>query len=468
MAGVSSTGLGSGIDINSLVSGLVQAESQPALSRLSTKEANLQAELSAIGLLKSALSDFQSKLGGLMDAETFSNRTAKSSDATIASFSAENDTAAGSYSLEVNNLATSQKLVTQQDYVVSEGTLEFANASGSFTVTLTSDNNATIQDLRDAINNAEDNIGVTATIINVNGSERLVFTTDDTGADSALTITGTTTTGDLDIYDYNSGTAIPDGNGDVAGFYDQVTAAVDAEFMVDGQLMYSATNTIEDVIPGATITLRDSNPGEPITLTVSQSSSSIKTQITTLVSGYNELISMINQQTAYNSETKSSAALFGDSLVNGLERQIRSMLTSPINNSDSSYTSLASLGITTKNDGTLTVDDTKLSDALTKDYAGITTLFSDEDKGIAKALDTLIDNYLSFNGTFDGRTESINAKLSNIQNERDKIAFRMEKLETRLYAQYNAMDSLVYSLNQTGNWLESTLATLPGSYSRKD
>jgi len=461
MAGVSSTGLGSGIDINSLVTGLIQAESQPTLTRLSRKEATLQAELSAIGLLKSALSDFQSKLGGLMDAETFSNRTANSSDSSIAGFTADNDAATGSYSLEITNLASGHKLVSQNAYAESTGTLEFSNGNGTFTVTIDDDNKGSLQLIRDSINNAEDNIGVTATIINVNGSERLVFTTDDTGADKAISISSTTTTGDLSIFDYTAG------SGDTANF-DEVIAAVDAQFMVDGQLITSASNTIEDVIPDATITLKEANPGEPITLTISQNNSSIKNQITTLVDGYNELIAMINEQTAFNADTQSSAILFGDSLVSGLERQIRNALTTPINNSASSYTSLASLGITTQSDGTLQVDDSKLTTALNNDYAGVTTLFSDEDQGIANALDTLMDNYLSFNGTFDGRTDSINDKLSGIVDERDKLDYRMTKLEARLYAQYNAMDSLVYSLNQTGNWLQSTLATLPGSYSNKD
>ncbi|MEH6578094.1 MAG: flagellar filament capping protein FliD [Amphritea sp.] len=468
MAGVSSTGLGTGIDINGLVTGLIQAESQPTLTRLARKEASLQAELSAVGILKSALSEFQSKLIGLKDAETFSNRSVSSSDNAIASFSAENDAAAGSYSLEITSLATAQKLVTQQDYVVSEGTLEFADADGSFTVTLDSSNNATIQGVRDAINNAADNIGVTATILNVNGNERLVFTADETGATNGLTITGTTTSGDLDIYDYNSGTATPDGNGDVASYYDQVTAAADAVFMVDGQAMTSATNTVEDVIPDATIILKDANPGEPITLTISQNSSAIKGQINALVEGYNELVALINEQTSYNADTKVSGSLFGDSLVNNLQSQIRNALTDQIDNSASSYTSLASLGITTQSDGTLKLDSDKLNTALENDYTGVTTLFSDEEKGIANVIDSLLENYLSFNGTFDGRTDSLNEKLSGITEEREKLDYRLAKLEARLFKQYNAMDALVYSLNATGNWLTSALDSLPGVVKKSD
>lgn len=457
---ISSPGIGSGIDIKTIVPDLVNAERQPTLNRLAQKEANLQAELSAVGLLKSALSDFQTKLVGLKDASTFSNRTASSSDSAIASFSADNDAAAGSYSLEITSLATAQKLVTQQDYAVSEGTLTFADAGGSFTVTLDTNNNATIEDVRDAINNADDNIGVTATILVVNGDKRLVFSADETGADNGLTITSTSTSGDLSIYDYSAGAA--DVNGDIAGFYDQVTTAADAVFSVDGQSMTSATNTITDVIPDATITLKDSNVGEPITLSVSENSSAIKSQIQSMVDGYNELIGLINEQTSYNSETQASGTLFGDSLINNLENQIRNAFTNLITNSDSNYTSLASIGITTQSDGTFELDTSKLDTALKDDYAGVTKLFSDDPQGVAFKVDVLLDNYLQTNGTFDGRTDSINNKLEGITEERTDLDYRSAKLEARLYKQFNAMDLLVAQLNSTGQWLTSALDNLPG------
>nr|WP_320136793.1 flagellar filament capping protein FliD [uncultured Amphritea sp.] len=459
---ISSPGIGSGLDIQSIVPDLVAAEREPTLNRLSQSEATLQAELSAVGLLKSALSDFQTKFSDLKDASSFSNRTSSSSDTEIAGFSADNDAAAGSYSLEVTSLASAQKLVTQQDYSVSEGTLEFSDADGSFSVTLDSSNNATIQDVRDAINNAEDNIGVTATILNVNGNERLVFTANESGIDNALTISGTSTSGDLDIYDYNSGSATPDTNGDVASYYDQVIAAADAVFSVDGQSMTSSSNTITDVIPDATITLKDSNVGEPITLSISENSSAIKNQITTLVDGYNELIALINEQTSYDADSGAAGSLLGDSLVNTIERQIRNTLTNRIENSDSNYTSLASIGITTTIDGTLELDSDTLDAALESDYTGVATLFSDETQGVAFKIDAMLENYLQTSGTIDGRTDSINGKLEDITDERTALDYRSALLETRLYKQFNAMDLLVAQLNSTGDWLTSTLENLPG------
>lgn len=452
---LSSPGIGSGIDIKTIVPDLVAAERQPALNSLARKEASLQTELSAVGILKGALSDFQSKLSGLKDASTFNNRSASSSDSAIAGFTADNDAAAGSYSLEITSLATAQKLVAHSGYTAdSEGTIKFDNAGGeSFTVTLDSSNNSTIEEVRDAINNAADNIGITATILVVNNEKRLVFNTDDTGDDAALTISTTTTSGDLSNYDYSI--AAP-------ANYDEATAAADAVFSVDGQPMTSATNSITDIIPDATITLKDSNAGEPITLSISENSSAIKNQISTLVDGYNELITLINKQTSYNSETNAAGALLGDSLVNSLQSQIRNALTNQIDNSSSSYTSLSSIGITTETDGTFKLDSDKLDTALTDDYAGVTTLFSGENLGVAQKVDTILDNYLKSSGTFDSRTDSINGKLEGLTEEREKLDFKSAKLEARLFKQFNAMDLLVAQLESTGSWLTSSLENLPG------
>jgi flagellar hook-associated protein 2 len=362
----------------------------------------------------------------------------------------------------VTSLASAQKLVTQQDYVVNEGTLEFTDAGGSFSITLNATNNTTIESVRDAINNAEDNIGVTATILNVNGNARLVFTTNETGADNALTITGTNTDGNTDLANYNYSAGAADVNGDIVGFYDQVTAAADAIFSVDGQSMTSATNSITDVIPDATITLKASNVGEPITLSVSENTSAINNQITTLVDGYNELITLINEQTSYNTETEASGTLFGDSLINNIERQIRNTLTNRIENSESSYTSLASIGITTTSDGTLELDSEKLETALADDYAGVTTLFSDDPKGVAFKVDIILENYLQTSGTIDGRTDSINTKLEDITDEYTDLDYRSALLEARLYKQFNAMDLIVAQLNSTSSYLTSALDNLPG------
>jgi len=460
---ISSPGIGSGIDIKTIVPGLVAAEREPTLNRLARKEATLQAELSAVGLLKSALSDFQGKLSGLKDSTTFSNRSASSSDTNIASFTADNDAAAGSYSLEVTSLATAQKLVSQENYEAdpftpAEGTITFSNAGGeSFTLTIDSSNNTSTEAIRDAINGASDNIGITATILNINGEKRLVLNTDDTGADANLTITSDTTVGttlgsDGDLGIFNTG----------GSNYDAVTAGADAVFSVDGQSMTSATNTITNVIPDATITLKDSNVGESITLSVSQNNNAIKTQIESLVDGYNQLISLINEQTSFNAETQASGTMFGDSLVNNIQSQIRNALTNPINNNDSIYTSLASIGITTNSDGTFKLDSAKLNTALNDDYAGITKLFSDDSQGIAQRVDIILENYIQTNGTIDGRTDSINNKLEGLTEERSDLDFRSAKLEARLYKQFNAMDAIVAQLNSTGQWLTSALDNLPG------
>lgn len=452
---ITSTGLGSGLDINGLVSGLVKAERDPALARLAQNEASLQAELSAVGVLKGALSTFQKSLDGLKDLATFSNRSASSSDSKIATFTTDKGAAVGSYSLEVTQLAKAQKIVSQQNYTVSEGSLTFTNAASpakSFTVNLTSSNNATIESVRDAINNDSNNIGVNATILNINGNKRLVFNSKETGAENAVTITSSQTSGDLSVY-----------NTATAGNYDTVTTAQDAQFKIDGQSLTSASNSVKDVIANTTIELKETNSGSTITLTSSQNNTGIKGQVDNLIKSYNELIGQINKLTSYNPTTKQAGALLGDSLVTNLTRQIRSSLTDQIANGDSKYTSLASIGITTNADGTLKLDSKKLDTALAADYDGVANLFANTETGIAKTLDDSLNNYLKSTGTFASRTDSINTKLKGITDSREQVNRKAASLEKRLLAQFNAMDLQVQQLRATGTRLTDTLKNLPGN-----
>lgn len=458
---ITSTGFGSGLPINDLVTQLVNAEAAPATNRLDRREARLQTELSAIGILKSALADFQSSFQGLADVDNFTSRTARSSDSSIASFSAEETASLGSYSLEVSQLASAHKLVGQSAYTDGDtGTLTFANASGdSFSIDIT-DDNATLEGIREAINDASDNFGLTATILNLDTGPRLVLTSNETGADNRITsISSTSTSGDLSVFDYTYvANADPALDGDDSN-YDQVTAARDASFTLEGQAITSASNTIEDVIPGATITLKAVTEADtPVTLTVSTNTSSVKGMIEGFVSAYNELQSLIAQQTAYNPDTGASGTLQGDTLTRTIQNQLRTLLSSGSNSEG--IGSLAELGITTQISGQLEIDSSRLSEALNERFDEVTAFFSDEDSGFAKRLDEALDNYLKSDGTFESRTDSINRQMDDINDQRESLSLRLEKLEARLFSQFNAMDAVVAQLNNTGSYLQQQLASI--------
>ncbi|NVK43064.1 MAG: flagellar filament capping protein FliD [Oceanospirillaceae bacterium] len=455
---ITSTGFGSGLPISDLVSQLVSAEGAPVQNRLDSREARLQTELSAVSILKSALADFQSSLAQLADVDNFTSRSASSSNSEIASISAEENAGLGSYSLEVTSLATAHKLVGQQGYTDGgTGSLSFSNAAGdSFTVNI-GDEDATLEGIRDAINNADDNFGVTATILNLASGPRLVLTADDTGADNRITsISSTSTNGDLSVFDYDFAAAV---DGDDAN-YDQVTAAADAIFSLEGQALTSASNRVDSVISGVTLTLKDATEtGKPVTLTVGTNTINAKTMIEGFVEAYNELQSLIAQQTAYDPDSGRAGALQGDALTRSVQGQLRTLLSGSYNEGGG-ITALANLGITTTRSGSLEIDSSKLTAALADNFADINAFFSTEETGFASRLDAMLETYLQSNGTFDSRTDSINSQLDRIDDDRESLALRLEKLETRLLNQFNAMDAVVAQLGSTGNFLTQQLASI--------
>lgn len=407
MVAITSTGLGSGLDINGLVTQLMTAESQP-LKDLDTKEAGYQAKLTAYGNVKSALSAFQAAVSGMQTASSFQSIAATSSDTSIYTASAGADAVPGNYAIEVTNLAQSQKLisspfVTAND-VVGTGTLTFQfgtdNGTGTFTsnstkaaqtVTIDAAHNS-LSGVRDAINAA--NIGVSATIINDGTGYKLSLTSTDTGAANSLKITvasdsaGTNVdnTG-LSILAYDPAGTLGNGKNML-----QKVAAQDATFNLDGITGISKpSNTVTDVIQGVTLNLLNkSASGVPATLSVTKSTSSVQSAVQNFINAYNDLNKTLKDLTAYDPKTNQAAILLGDSTILTLQRQLRSMLTSNVSGLSGSYKLLSNIGVAFQKDGTLALDSTKLQTAINSNANDVASLFAT----IGKASDALI-NYAS-------------------------------------------------------------------------
>jgi len=458
---ITSTGFGSGLPINDLVSQLVQAEAAPKTNLLNRKETTLQSELTAVGVLKGALSDFQSKLAGLADPDRYTSRSTTTSDSKYASFSAEDEAAIGSYSLEVQNLATAQKLVGQTGFTDgAEGSLVFTNQAGdSFTVDIGTAN-STLEGISDAINNEASNFGVTATILNLTSGARLVLTANDTGVDQRITsITSSSTTGDLSVFDYTfTAAADPELDGDGTN-WDQVISAANANYTLEGQPLTSATNTIEDVIPNTTLTLKKATEADsPVDLSVKSNTNTIKGLLEGFVKAYNELQTLLTEQTKYNAETGVAGVLQGDAMTRTLQSQLRGILYGTGSGSD--ITNLTQLGITTDASGKLTLDGGKLDTALSSNYDGVKAFFTDETSGFATRMDTLLEGFLKSDGALSGRNDSIDRQLNDINDQRESLALRLNQLEARLFSQFNAMDTLVAQLNSSGTYLQQQLASI--------
>ncbi len=464
MAAISSPGIGSGLDIGNLVSQLVAAEGQATSVRLDQKEAGFQAELSAVGTMKAALSEFQDALENLKSASFFSNRSATSADTDLFTATATNAAAIGSYDIEVVQLAQASKLrtagFTNASTVVGTGTLTITSGSDSIVLTINS-NNDTLEEIRDAINDATGNTFVGATIVNVDdgmgGTEsRLVLAGTKVGATNALTIT-------VDDDDLN--------DTDASGLSQLVNAnlttldsAQDAIINIDTQAVTRDSNSISDAIDGITFELlsETATPGTTTRLNVSVDTGAVQTEVQKFVDAYNNMIKVFNELSSFNSATGQTGTLFGDATLRTVESQIRRDMTDPVSGLTGTITSLVNLGITTNADDTITLDTETLTDAIADNLDDITTLFSSSD-GVATKIDSLISDYVNTAGVIDSRTESLNEQIEDINDQREALSRRLASLESRLLSQFTALDTLISQMNSTSTFLSQQLANLPGA-----
>lgn len=392
MAGIQTGGIGSGLDVNGLVSQLVAAEGQPKLFRVDKKEAVAQSQLSALSTFKGALSDFQGKLASLMDHTTYDNRTVNSSDSKAVSISATTDALVGSYEVEVTQLAEAHKIASSgfasTTTVVGEGTLSFSlgtydSGGNTFTinpdstvktVTIDSSNN-TLAGIRDAVNDAD--IGVTASIINDGSGERLVFGSNASGVSNSLKVTvddddgSDTNTSGLSQIAYD-----PTATAGTGKNLSETIAAKDATMIIDGISVSAASNSVTSALEGVTLNLKTAEVGTKINVSIAIDKNGIKAKVNTFVKEFNAMMTTVDELTKYDPDTKQSAIFNGDVMLRSAESQIRRVLTNSISGMTGAVQSLADIGVTTTSDGTLEVDSSQLDEAIDNDYEAFGVLFS--------------------------------------------------------------------------------------------
>lgn len=469
MASITAAGTGSGLDIENIITKLTEAERAPKQARLDLRETEIQAEISAFGSLKSALSDFRKSLSGLTSLTGLAARAATSSNADSFTVSADSDASVGTSQIEIVNLASAHKMVSTASYAggtaaVGAGTLTLSQGGTSFDVEIVGGQNNTLAGIRDAINDATDNTGVTASILTVSDGaggtiSKLVLSADDTGEEGEITVT---VAGDSDGND-TDGTGL---SAFINANMEEKSTATDALIRVDGFDVTSTTNVFEDAIQGVTITALEANPGVNETLSVSIDKTTIKENLASFVENFNTLSDTLNYLTDYDQETKEAGLLTGDITVRTIESQIRRTITSALSELDGDYTSLASLGITTQRDGTLALDSTKLDKALTASFDDVAELLGGDD-GVMKALDSRLNDFLKSGGLISSRNKTFLEQVQDIDDQRDRLDLHMEAYEERLRAQYSSLDLIVANLNSTGDYITQQMETISSIFTKK-
>jgi flagellar hook-associated protein 2 len=311
----------------------------------------------------------------------------------------------------------------------------------------------TLADIRNAINAAPGNTGITASIINEVGGSRLLLTARQTGAAATIEVTQAGGDGGLAALTF-------DPNAPLSGGLAQTTAAADAVVRINGFEHRSASNSVTGAIDGLTLTLRAADAGTSHLLTVANDTAAVTARIRQFVSDYNATARVFADLQKYDAATGQAGALIGDAFVRSLESQLRRDVTgASAQASDRAYASLASLGIRTDATGQLTLDESALSAALAADFDGVAALFGGENGIAARAYERL-EAALASDGPLTTRTDALNRQTREIGLQREAVDRRMETVEARYQAQFSALDRLLAQLQSTSQYLEQQLTSL--------
>jgi flagellar hook-associated protein 2 len=454
MAVISASGMSVGVDGSSIIQQLVAIQSRP-LYDIRKQQSEIQAQISAYGRVKSAVSTFQSAMSELASpfGNAFVNFSATSSNEGAFTASAGSSAVAGTYSVNVVNLASAKKQASSA-YVDSvtdiggSGTIEITVNGSTSSIAVAA--GSTLADIRDAINQAGDNPGVTASILNEAGGSRLILSSDETGIANEFT---------LNIIDDDANPA--DNAGLSKLFYEDpdplvvsdsrvITAAVDAEVEIDGFTITSATNKVTGAIEGVSLDLVAA--GTSGTLTIARDDGAIQEAVNKFVTAYNDLRGTITSM--YEGELERDPSL----------RLIEQSLTSVINATMAAgpYSHISQIGVTRDKFGVMSLDASALTDALDTDLDAVAALFADATNGVAVRLEAFADQLIGFDGVLATREEGLNSRMKSLEEQENRWELRVLDMEARYKRQFAAMDAAVSSMQASSNYLASNLAALMG------
>ena len=435
MATITAPGIGSGLDVNSIITQLMALERRP-LDALDSRKSQVNSQISAYGKLKSALATFQSAMSKLASADKFQIfRTASANEAVLTA-TAGPGAAAGTIDVLVTRLAARHKLASNafasSTSAVGTGTLAIAVGGQSFEVS-TAAGNDTLAALRDAINSAPDNTGVTATILSGVDGARLILTAKESGTANALTLSGSLAT---------------------ALGVTEVAAASDAILKVDGFDVVSESNQVTGVVAGVTLNLKAVSPDPLVATTISfdRDDEAIQKSVQEFADAFNAL-----RDTIAGLRKKE---LSGDFSLTSIENSLVGVLGNGAELPGAAFSYLAEIGVSLDKNGKLQVDATRLANSMNVDFSGVTKLFADGTEGFAKRLSDLAGQLISVDGVLAQREEGLNTRIRSMTSQRDQIERRLAITEQRLRAQFTALDTLVAQMQSTSAFLTQRLSSL--------
>lgn len=472
------------IDVNTLVSELITADSQP-LYQLQSQQSGVQSKLSAYGQLQSALSSLQTSVNALTLGSAFSAEQATVTGSAGIGATVTGTPATGTYSVSVSQLAQAQSTasapVASASTVVGTGTLTiqvgtynakantFTAQSGSSPVSITiNSSNDTLGGIAAAINGA--GAGVTASVVTDNSGSRLVMSSSNTGAADGFSMTVTDSDGNNT--DMNGLSQLAFDPTAAAGAGQNMTltqSAQDAQYSVNGLSLTSSSNSVTTAINGLTLNLTQAPAaGSPLQaqVTIATDSNSVTNSVNSFVQSYNSLVKLEQSLTAYNTSTSTASVLTGDMTTIQMGSQLGSILGSQMSGGTSGYTWLANVGIDFNQDGTLTLNSTKFSNALAANPGAVSQMFTSvagtgSQQGFATQMSAAINSMLAPNGLLTGAQASTQSTITDLNNQITQEQAHLSQEQQQLITQYSQLNANLVVAQQQQVALANALASLP-------
>lgn len=455
MATITSSGIGSGLDINGIIDQLMAVERKP-IDALEQRKSTVQTQISAFGQVKSALSTLQSAVKRLDDPSVRYATTASVSEGAGFTASASAGASTGTYEIGVQQLAQAQRVATSatEGFNPSAGTLTISADDQSVEIDFTG---GTLEDLRTAINDQAGSL-VRASIVDNGGVRQLVLTGAQTGASQAFSLMGTE---GLEALTFDPKAEDPPT--DPSSNLYLVQAAQDAQITFDGLTVTRPSNTIEDLIPGVTIELRSVTAEQTARLTVKRDDAALKEAMQSFVDAYNAVNNTLHTLSYYDPETRTAGPLSGDASVRMIQNQLRNSLNSltgsgPLRN-------FTDLGLSFDDKGTLSLDEAKFAQALQNAPEAVNQMLvgTDAQPGLARRLAPVLEANLQTGGLLDARVQGLTARVTLIDQQKERLELQLERIEQNYRRQFNAMDTIVGQYASLGSYLQQQFDALLAS-----
>lgn len=447
MASIASQGIGSGLDVKSIVSQLVALEKQP-LNALKTNAAVINTRISAFGQIKSLVSAMSSAAGTLNSLTTWNAVAATTSNNAALTASAVGGTATNAFTFQVTGLAKAQSYASDTlplpaGTPLGSGTVNIIMAGSASPIEIAVASTDSVSTIASKINGSS--AGVTAAVLNDASGERLLLRSKTTGVANSFAMSVTDTDGD---------------NTNAAGLSRLVAgsstvAAEDATATINGTIpVTSPTNTFSNVISGVTLTAKEVMT-TAADVAVNPNRSAVTGAIDGFVKAYNDLNTLLQDLTKYDTGTKQAGLLQGDSTAVGLQNALRGMLQSE--SKGSVFSRLSDIGIRAELGGNLSVDSTKLGSALDNGDE-VKKLFTTDNNstltnGFALKLKKFSEGLLSASGFFSTKDASLKRTLEANSKDQTKLNDKVTRVEAALLRRYAALDTQMASLTALNNYV---------------